>query len=265
MLNKITLILFKYIPVISIIGALLNNIIYLCDSNVLYFIPYYIDGFFGVSVMLLILLFLISFKFKYCTWHRILLFNILFNVTIAILDSLHLIKIQVTSLLLLFIISAICFSLATVIHLINVRKGYHICVVRHSTSARFDQFLLSFIKWLPLLQLFVFLFSNTICYLDFDMRIYYITDFFIGNSIISTLFLYLLSVRFNFSYAHKSLIIVNFINFSIAFFDANIHTLPLSDSQLYITYYIAPCIYLLIVLYTQIKKCLYEHQTQTIA
>ena len=187
MLNKITLILFKYIPAICIAGVLLNNIFYLCENSVFDSIPYYIDGICGVSVIVLILLFLISFKFKYCTWHRILIFNSLFNVTIAILDSLHLIKIQGGRLLvLMLIVSSICCSIATVIHLNNVRNGYHMCAVRHSTSIRFDKFLLGFIQCLPLLQLFGFLFSNTIALCDLDVRCCYLLDFILGNSLLVT-------------------------------------------------------------------------------
>lgn len=264
MLNKITIILFKYIPAISIVGALLNNIIYLCESGTFDSIPYYIDGICAVSVIVLILLFLISFKFKYCTWHRILLFNSLLNVIIAICDSLHWIEISRTRLfVLMLIVSAICCSIATIIHLRNVRKGHQMCATRHSTSARYDQFLLGFIRWFPLMQLVCFLLSNTIALLDFDIRYCYMLDFVVGNSLLATIFVYLISKRLYFPSWHRALIAVNFINCSIAFIDANIHTLPLSNMQLYLTYYIVPTLCIAFVIVEQINTCIYEHKTQT--
>lgn len=263
MLNKITLILFKYIPAISIMGALLNSIIYLCDSSAFDYIPYFLDGICGMSVIVLILLFLISFKFKYCTWHRILLFNSLFNVFIAIFDSLHWIEIPKTRLIILMlIVSVICCSIATIIHLKNVRQGNIMCATRHTTSNRYDLFLLGFIRWFPLIQLVGFLLSNTFALFDFDIRYCYMLDFAVGNSLLATIFVYLVSKRLYLPFWHRALIAVNFINCSIAFIDANIRIFPLSNMQLYLAYYIMPTLCIAFVIVKQINTYIYEHKTQ---
>lgn len=266
MLNKITLILFKYIPAISIVFFLINNGLYFFineDSTVLWRIPYLLDGISGSSFMLILLLLLISYKFKYCAWHRILLVTCLFNISIAFLDSIQLLQTSsIPSLLIVFIFSAIGCSVATILHLHNIKVGNKTCIVRHSTSKRFDLALIAIIRWYPIIQLIGFLFSNTIALLDIDIRISYLSDFIIGNSLLSSIFIYLLSLRLNFSYWHRTFIVANLINGFIAFCDAHIHTLPISDMQLYGLYYIVLILCLISVWSHQNKSKLYEYKTQ---
>lgn len=267
MLNKIILILFKYIPAICIVAMLFNNSLYFFvneDSTILWRIPYFLDGICGVTFIQILLLFLISYKFKYCVWHRVLLVTCLFNLLIAFFDSIQLLQTsRIPTLLIIFIISAIGCSVAAIIHLHNVNIGNKTCVVRHSTSKCFDTALIKFIKWFPVIQILGFLFSNTIALLDMNIYISFVTDFTIGNSLLCTIFIYLLSIRLYFSYWHRTLIIANLINIFIAFFDANIHTLPLSNIQLYITYYLVLSVCIIIVWLYQYKSNLYEYKTQT--
>lgn len=267
MLNKIILILFKYIPAICIVGLLLNNGLYFIikdDSTILYKIPYILDGIVGISFIQIILLFLISYKFQYCAWHRILLLNYTINLLIACMDAFHIINIEYLDLIMIVLfVSVICCCAATIVHVINVQKGEKMCISRHETSSRFDQFLIGFIKWIPFIQLFFCLLSNLIETFDGDIRMCYALDFCAGNSYLFTLFIYCLSLRLSFPYYHRWFIIANLVNLSIAFCDANIYSIPdISDIQFYLLYYIAPCICLVMIMIKQIKNKLYEHKTQ---
>ena len=95
------------------------------------------------------------------------------------------------------------------------------------------------------------------------MHISYLTDFIIGNSLLSSIFIYLLSLRLNFSYWHRTFIVANLINGFIAFCDAHIHTLPISDMQLYGLYYIVLVLCIISAWAHQNKSKLYEYKTQT--
>ena len=266
MLNKVVLILFKYIPAIHIATIIFNDILYLVDnddSTILWRIPYFLDGINGLSWMLVLLLFLISYKFKYCTWHRLLLCNCIINILITSFDAFALInRNDLYIVIFLSIISGMCCCIATMVHISYVRKGVRLCLSRHGTSSQFDHFLLVFIKWFPFIQLFCFLLSNSIAGLDWDIRMCYILDFSSGNSLLSTLLIYCLSLRLRLPNYHRWFVVANFINLSIAFCDANIYSLPLSNLQLYLSYQVAPCTCLILLLNNKIKSNLYEYKTQ---
>lgn len=267
MLNKITLILFKYIPAICIVGILLNNSLYFFiedDSTILFKIPYILDSIIGISFIQILLLFLISYKFQYCVWHRILILNCTINLLLACMDAFQIINIEYVNLMMviLFVIVGCCCA-ATIVHLIDIKKGYKLCISRHGTSSQFDQFLIGFIKWIPFVQLFFCLLSNLIQTIDGDIRMCYAVDFSAGNSYLFTLFLFCLSLRLGFPDFHRWFIIANTFNLTIAVFDANIYSIPnISDMQFYLLYYIAPCICLVMIFSKQIMQKLYEHKTQ---
>ncbi|MBO6075274.1 MAG: hypothetical protein J6P74_09120 [Paludibacteraceae bacterium] len=233
-------------------------------SQATYLIPFYVDGVCGQSAIALTLLFLISLKFKYCAWHRILLLGSLATMATAFLDFFHVISSESLDILTIHIsIACIACCVATIVHLYHTRQGHRTCFSRHRMSPRFDSFLIGFIKWFPFIQLFCFLLSNTAAMLDLDMRMCNVLDAAAGNSLLATFFLLCLSMRLSFPYWHRLLIIANFANLVIAFCDANICTLPVSDWQLYMLYIIAPCMCILIILFNQIRTYLHEHQTQT--
>ena len=270
MLNKLTLILFKYMPACTIAGILFNNLIFLYIGNhpdasqAAYIFPCYVDGICAQSILILAILFLISLKFKYCTWHRILLLGCLISMATAILDAFH--AIQSDSLDILTVHISILFvicCIATVVHVYQAKQGHRTCFSRQKMSPRFDSFLIGFIKWFPIIQLGCFLLSNLIAVLDWDIRMCYVLDFMTGNSLLASLLIFCLSMRLSFPYWHRLIIIANFVNLLIAFFDANICSLPVSDWQLYMLYFVAPCVGVLTILFNQTKNYLHEHQAQT--
>lgn len=274
--HKITLILFKYIPAICIVGTLLNNMLYyIIVSDVLSEdilpvfekIPYFLDGITGISVIQLFLLFLISIKFKYCAWHRVLLINCAANLLLAIMDAFGVLEIMFLDYLqLIATISIVCCSIAAIIHIHNIRQGHRIYLSEHSISSRFDHFMLGFIKWFPIIQLCCFLLSNLIATFDGNIYYCYALDFCTGNSFLFTLFLFFLSLRLGFPLYHRLLIVANLINLSIAFCEANIYSIPAASYLMFYCYYwIAPSLCLLVILFNHIKDFVYEHQTQTSA
>ncbi len=263
--HKIMLILFKYIPVICIAGVLLNNIMYYCivsdvlSKDVLLIfkkIPYFLDGITGISVIQLFLLFLISIKFKYCAWHRVLLINCAANLLLAIMDAFGLLEIMFLDYFqLIATISIVFCTIAAIIHIHNVRQGHRICLSEHSTSSRLDHFMLGFVKWFPIIQLCGFMLSNLIATFDGNIYYCYALDFSMGNSFLFTLFLFFLSLRLGFPLYHRLLIVANLINLSIAFCEANIYSIPAaSDLMFYCYYWIAPSLCLLVILFNHIKK-----------
>ena len=96
------------------------------------------------------------------------------------------------------------------------------------------------------------LLNNTLYYFDIDYFTY-ITDFAIGNSIITTFLLYVCSYVFNFCIWHRLIITANFINICIAIVDTII-LLPISDVQLLIIYYTISVIFISISTITHINK-----------
>lgn len=268
MLNKIILILFKYIPAICVAGIFLNNCLYFFineDSTILWRIPYLLDGISGISILQITLLFLISYKFQYCAWHRVLLLNCVINILLVCMDAFGLgSKNYVDIATILLIVCGVCCCFAALIHLSYMRQGVKLCISRHGTSSQFDKFLMAFIKWFPFIQLFFCLLSNLIATFDWDIRLCYILDFSGGNSYLFTLFIYCLSLRLGFPNYHRWFIIVNLINLSIAFCEANIYSIPATSAvQFYFYYCIAPCVCLIIIFANYIKSKYYEHKTQT--
>ena len=96
------------------------------------------------------------------------------------------------------------------------------------------------------------LLNNTLYYFDIDYFTY-ITDFIIGNSIITTFLLYVCSYVFNFCIWHRLIITANFINICIAIVDT-IVLLPISNIQLLIIYYTISVIFISISTIIHINK-----------
>lgn len=108
------------------------------------------------------------------------------------------------------------------------------------------------IKFIPAIQMAGMLLNNTFYYFDIDYFTY-ITDFTIGNSIITTFLLYVCSYVFNFCIWHRLIITANFINICIAIVDT-IVLLPISNIQLLIIYYTISIIFISISTIIHIKK-----------
>lgn len=108
-------------------------------------------------------------------------------------------------------------------------------------------------KYIPIIQMVGMLFNNTLYYAADTYTTSYIIDFLVGNSVITTLLLYVCSYTFGFCKYYRIIITANFINVLIAVADATF-TLPISDIKLLLTYYIIASIFIIIATYTHVKQ-----------
>lgn len=105
------------------------------------------------------------------------------------------------------------------------------------------------------------LINNTIYCFANNYTIAYSIDFIFGNSIIFTIFIFMISYRFNYCVWHRILIIGNLINLLIANIDAW-NRIDISDLSLLLIYYIVAAIFVIIAAYTHIKQIHYERKTK---
>ena len=122
-MKKLFLILIKFIPVIQLTGMLLNNTLY-C-FNVIKVASYIIDFIIGNSVITTFLLFVCSYLFNFCKWHRLIITANFINMMIANYDALF--GIPITDIQLLsvyYIIAAVFIIVSTHIH-IKQNKNEH--------------------------------------------------------------------------------------------------------------------------------------------
>ena len=85
----------------------------------------------------------------------------------------------------------------------------------------------------------------------------------IGNSIITTLLLYVCSYVFQFCIWHRLIITANFINVFIASIDV-IYGIPITDGQLLVIYYFIASIFIAISTIIHINKNQNEYKTKNI-
>lgn len=98
-------------------GILINNTLYYSDT---YNICYIIDYIFGVSITNCSILFIASFIFNFCKWHRLIITANIINITIANYDAIYIIPCSDKELLIIYYIVAVIFILlSTKIHLIR--------------------------------------------------------------------------------------------------------------------------------------------------
>lgn len=110
MFNKLLLLLIKYVPIIQMLAMLINNTLYYITSS--YTAAYTIDFIFGNSLIFTILLLMISYRFNYCEWHRLIIIGNIINVAIASYDATFGIPFTDMQLLLTYYIIACIFILA---------------------------------------------------------------------------------------------------------------------------------------------------------
>ena len=93
----------------QMVGMLLNNIFYYFDigGNYIYLFDYTI----GNSITNSLLLYICSYTFGFCKWHRLLITANLINVTIAITDAIFRLPINDLQLLLSYFIVTTIFIL----------------------------------------------------------------------------------------------------------------------------------------------------------
>lgn len=97
------------------------------------------------------------------------------------------------------------------------------------------------------------LFNNVLYYFNINNNIVYNLDFILGNSIITTILLYVCSYIFKFCKWHRIIITANFINILIAQIDI-LFIIPISDLMLLMTYHIISIISIIIATYNHITN-----------
>lgn len=117
-MKKLLILLVKYIPIIQMIGMLLNNIIYYFNINNEF--SYTLDFVIGNSIITTFLIYVCSYIFNFCVWHRLIITANLINLFIANIDAI--IGIPITDLQLLISYHAVCavfIIISTYIHIKN--------------------------------------------------------------------------------------------------------------------------------------------------
>lgn len=116
MRKKLLLITVKYLPIIQMMGFLLNNTLVCFDyiGN----LKYDIDFSLGSSIINILALIIISFGLHYCLWHRLLLTANGINICIAWYDARDKFPIEDrTMLAIYYIIAAIFIIIGTYTHI----------------------------------------------------------------------------------------------------------------------------------------------------
>lgn len=122
MLKKIFVLFIKFMPVIEMAGMLINNTLYYKDE---YFGSAIAEWLFGDAIIHNILLFVSSYLFGFCIWHRLIITSNIINITIATYDRINKIPIEDLELLLLYyIISSIFILISTYTHIKRKDKNY---------------------------------------------------------------------------------------------------------------------------------------------
>lgn len=115
-MRKLLLLIIKYIPIMQMIGMLLNNILYYFDIN--RNICYSLDFILGNSIIATILIIICSYTFKFCLWHRLIILANVINLIIANIDAIIGINVSDITLLIIYHFVAIIFIiLSTILHL----------------------------------------------------------------------------------------------------------------------------------------------------
>lgn len=124
MLNKLFILLLKYIPIIQMVGMLINNILYTFReiNNYMYIIDFII----GNSIITTFLLFICSYVFRFCNWYRYIIITNFINIIISFIDSTFYINIDKIEL---FVIMNIINAIGIIISLYNkLIKGHEKCI-----------------------------------------------------------------------------------------------------------------------------------------
>lgn len=128
-MKRLFIVLIKYIPIIQMVGMLFNNILY-CFSDI-YIISYILDFIIGNSITTTFLLYVCSYVFGFCKWHRFIITANIINLLIANLDAYYRIPISDIQLLIVYhFIAAIFICISTYIHIKNNRNERKLKILR---------------------------------------------------------------------------------------------------------------------------------------
>ena len=115
-MRRLLILLIKFIPVIQMAGMLLNNTAYYFEINNEF--SYTFDFLIGNSIVTTFLIYLCSYIFNFCIWHRLIITANLINLIIANIDAIIGLPITDIQLLIIYyIIASIFIIYSTIIHI----------------------------------------------------------------------------------------------------------------------------------------------------
>ena len=96
------------------------------------------------------------------------------------------------------------------------------------------------------------LINNTLYCFDIITKTYHLLNYLTGNSLITTILLYVCSYVFKFCNWYRLIITANLINISIGSFDILFH-IPITDFELLVTYYTICVLFIFIIIIKKFK------------
>ena len=108
------------------------------------------------------------------------------------------------------------------------------------------------IKYFPIIQMVGMLVNNTLYYFDFCLNFARISNYFIGNSVIMIILLYICSFLFGYCNWYRIILFANLTSITINIIDTIIR-LPISDKQLLVLYYSVCVLFLFIIILNKFK------------
>lgn len=121
-MKKLFVLSVKYIPTIQLVGMLINNT--LCKYNINNVITELCDILIGNSIANIVMLYICSYTFGFCKWHRYIITATLINVLIVAYDRIFVIPISDINLLCsYYIISGIFILLAARSHVKEIKRN----------------------------------------------------------------------------------------------------------------------------------------------
>lgn len=122
MMKKLFVLLIKYMPTIQLVGMLVNNTLYKYDINLEF--DYIGDFLLGNSIANITILYVCSYTFGFCKWHRHIIMANLVNVIIATIDKVFVIPITDMELLCsYYVIAGIFIIIAARSHVKDIQNG----------------------------------------------------------------------------------------------------------------------------------------------
>lgn len=125
-------------------------------------------------------------------------------------------------------------------------------MTENSVNRLLKKLFLFMIKYIPIMQMVGMLINNTLYYFDINTNTYYITNFITGNSIVTTILLYICSYLFHYCNWYRLIITSNMINMFIGIIDV-LFTIPISNFQLLVLYYTISVLFIFIIIIKKFK------------
>lgn len=197
-LYRYVLLLIKAMPIIMSVITLINTIFSFCGIDLI--IMSYIGG---VSLMILLLMYLTSFVFGFGARHRVYIYYCVANWIINIIDEYIGVPLSNRNMLLLYLIIAGIALL--LLFFLRIKEGNYPAknndkrqeVSYHKILYKYE---LLMIKTIPILTTGICVLNTTLSYFGIDLTIW---SWIGGPSLLMILFMYLTSVVFRFCAYHR--------------------------------------------------------------